>query len=193
MTRPHLIAGIAFAASFALAEDLALPQQGPVPVREDAGLLRPSVVIKAPAGGPITVPALKPDEAQELAILEMERQLIEDQVRRQIASANTAGNASALKQLIVMGGPMDAAVSRAAKPPTVPEGRVTLIGMEKDAVVSKSLEHFFGVPMTPDREKQLLDTVKTQLAGKDKPKVEVRISGWWPDEGVMTVSVVTKG
>ena len=61
------------------------------------------------------------------------------------------------------------------------------------AVVGKSLEQFFGAPMTPEREKALLENVKSQLAGKDKPQMDVRIAGWWPDEGVMAVSVVPRG
>ena len=187
------------AAGFALGDDLPLPQQGALPMRtDDSVLVKPSAVIKPPVSAPITVPAMRvPAEDEEnrvAAILELERRLMEEQVRRQIALAHANGNASALKQVIVMGGPVDAAVCRAAKPPTVAEGPVALIGLEKDTVVSKSLEHFFGAPMTPDREQELLDAVKSQFAaGKDKTDFEVRIAGWWPDEGVMAVSVVPRG
>lgn len=227
MTGKCIKIGLALASSFALAEDLPLPQQGglPMPMHEDAEFVKPSAIIKVPtsASAPITVtvPAAKPepaavaapapapepayvptmrvpveqnDEVRELAILERERRLIEEQARHEIAIAYATGNASALKQVILMSGPVDAAVSRAAKPPTVAEGRVALIGLEKDAVVGKNLEHFFGAPMTPDREKELLDAVKTQLAGNGKDKAksgfQVRIAGWWPDEGVMAVSVM---
>jgi hypothetical protein len=157
-------------------------------------LEKPSAIIKAPVSGLIVVPEQKPtvDEARELAILETERQLVEEEVQRQILFDHAIGNSSALKQLILVGGPVNAEVSRAAKPPTAPEGAVALIGLEEGAVVGKSLEQFFGAPMTPDREKQLLENVKQQLAGKDRPKVDVRIAGWWPEVGVMAVSVVPK-
>jgi hypothetical protein len=158
-------------------------------------LEKPSAIIKAPVSGLIVVPAQMPafDIANEEAILEAERRVIEEEVQKQILLAQALGNPSLLKKLILMAGPVDTAVSRAAKPPTAPEQSVALIGLDDDAVVAKSLEHFFGAPMTSDREKGLIDTVRTQLAGKDKPKVAVRIAGWWPDEGVMAVSVVPEG
>lgn len=199
VTQKWLNLGMLLTAGFALAEDLPLPQQGSLPMRSDeAVLVKPSAVIRPPVSAPITVPAMRApseeDENRVAAILEMERRLMEEQVRRKIALAHANGNASALKQVIVMSGPVDAAVCRAAKPPTVAEGRVALIGLEKDAVVSKSLEHFFGSPMTPDREQELLDAVKSQFAAnKEKTNFDVRIAGWWPDEGVMAVSVVPRG
>lgn len=182
--------GVLLAASFALADELPLPKSA----REPSGLQIPSAVIRPPVSDPIVVPMMRePVVKDEETILGLERRLIEEQVRRQIAEAYATGNASKLKQIIVMSGPVDAAVSRAAKPPFALDTPVALIGLEKDAVVGKSLEQFFGAPMTPDREKSLLDVVKDQLAGKDKPKVDVHIAGWWPDEGVMAVSVMPKG
>ena len=201
VTQKWLNIGLLLSAGFALAEDLPLPQEGAMSMSmrtEDTMLVKPSAVIRIPVSGTITVPAMRmpveEDEGRVVAILELEHRLIEEQVRRQIAVAHASGNASALKQVIVMGGPVNSAVSRAAKPPTVAEGQVALIGLEKDAVVSKSLEHFFGAPMTPDREQELLDAVKSQFAsGKDKTNFDVRIAGWWPNEGVMAVSVVPRG
>lgn len=201
MTGKCIKIGLALATSFALAEDLPLPQQTGQPMHQDTEFVKPSAVIRVPTSETVTVPlpaavpamrmpVEKNDEVHELVILERERRLIEEQARQEIALAYATGNASALKQIILMSGPVDAAVSRAAKPPTVAEGRVALIGLDKDAVVGKNLEHFFGAPMTPDREKALLDAVKTQLAGKDSPGFQVRIAGWWPDEGVMAMSVV---
>jgi hypothetical protein len=196
MTRLWPKLGLAFAAGFALADDLPLPQPNMLPVREEsAGLEKPSAIIKGPEAGPIVVPEKKPvvADAREAAILETERRVIEEEVQKQILFAYAIGNSSALKQLILLAGPVDAAISRAAKPPTAPNGALALIGLEEGAVVGKSLEQFFGAPMTPDREKALLENVKTQLAGKNKAQMDVRIAGWWPDEGVMAVSVVPRG
>jgi hypothetical protein len=196
MTRLWPKIGFLLSASFVLADELPLPQPGMLPVREEQpGLEKPSAIIKPPASGVIVVPMQAPvvDAAREQAILETERRVIEEEVQKQILFAQAIGNPSLLKQLILVAGPIDAAVCRAAKPPAAPAGAVAFIGLEKDAVVGKSLEKFFGAPMTSDREKALLELVKKQLAGKDKPLVDVRIAGWWPDEGVMAVSVVPRG
>jgi hypothetical protein len=192
--------GVFLSAGLLLADELPLPQQVPAPQPSQEGNLeKPTVVIKPPVTGLIVVPEAPPQmrvvdedafEKREKAILDLEQRVIEQQLRQKIAAAHAAGNASLLKQIIIMGGPMDVAVSRAEKPPTVKGGQVALIGLEKNAKVSKSLEQFFGAPMTPASEKELLDTVKSQLAGKGKANLDVRIAGWWPDEGVMAVSVV---
>jgi hypothetical protein len=195
MTRLWPKFGFLLFASLALADDLPLPQPGLLPVRDEPALEKPSAIIKPPVSGPIVVPMQAPvvDAAREQAILEAERRVIEEEVQKQILFAQAIGNPSLLKQLILMAGPVDTAVSRAAKPPAAPAGTVAIIGLEKDAVVGKNLEQFFGAPMTSDREKALLEMVKKQLAGKDKRLVDVRIAGWWPDEGVMAVSVVPRG
>ena len=122
----------------------------------------------------------------------MERNLIEEQARRQIAEAAKRGNATDLKQLIVMLGPMDVKLSRAATPPVTPDGKLAIIGLKSDEKVGKSLEQFFGAPLTPDREKELLATVKSQLAGKGQEPMNVSVAGWWPKEGVMAVSLVPR-
>ena len=156
-------------------------------------LLKPTMIIRPPSTGPISVPAANKSENPEMAILRLERQIIEAQVQKQIAFAHQNGKASELKQLIVMSGPMDVSVSRSAKPPVTPEGKVALIGLPDSEVVGRSVEEFFGAPMTPEREKALLDTVKTNLAdGKASSNVDVRIAGWWPNEGVMAVTVVPR-
>ncbi|OAI56600.1 hypothetical protein AYO49_03955 [Verrucomicrobiaceae bacterium SCGC AG-212-N21] len=177
------------------------PLPAPAPASEAPDV--PTMVIKPPASGPIVVPPrmIEPrmiaprmvEVTNEETILQLERRLIEEQVRRRIAVAYASGKASALKKLIVMSGPVDASVSRAAKPPKVAGGQVALVGLDKGTVVTKNLEQFFGAPMTPDREQELIDSVKSQLADKDMSKVDVHIAGWWPVEGVMAVSVVPKG
>jgi hypothetical protein len=188
------------AAGSALADELPLPEQmARTPSSPDV----PTMVIKPPVTAPVVVPPrmIEPRviaprmvgvNNHEESILQMERRVIEEQVRRRIAVAYASGNARALKRLILMNGPVDSAVSRAEKPPKVDGGRVALVGLDKDAVVAKNLEQFFGAPMTPDREQELIDMVKLQLAGKDNAKVDVHIAGWWPTEGVMAVCVVPK-
>ncbi len=157
----------------------------------DAGSPKPSVAIKPPTVAKATQgPQI---DAREQALLEMERSLIEQQARRQIADAAKQGNATDLKQLIVMLGPMDVKLSRAATPPVTPDGKLSIIGMKGNEKVGKSLEQFFGAPLTPEREKELLETVKTQLAGKGQETMNVSVAGWWPKEGVMAVSLMPKG
>src|SRR6187455_2562214 len=168
MTRLWPKIGFLLSASFALADELPLPRP---PAPEQPAMEKPSAIIKLPVSGVIVVPMQAPavDAAREKAILEAERRVIEEEVQKQILFAQAIGNPSLLKQLILVAGPIDAAVCRAAKPPAAPAGAVALIGLEKDAVVGKNLEQFFGAPMTSDREKALLEMVKKQLAGKDKP------------------------
>lgn len=157
----------------------------------NTGVPKPSATIKPPS---IAKPTQGPQiDAREQALLEMERSLIEEQARRQIADASKEGNTTALKQLIVMLGPMDVKLSRAATPPVTSPGKLAIIGLKNDEKVGKSLEQFFGAPLTPEREKDLLETVKTQLAGKGQEPMNVSVAGWWPKEGVMAVSLVPKG
>ena len=197
MKLQRLLLGFVISGALPLAaQDLPLPVADPYayPVYESDGTLKPTMVIKPPGSGPIQVPANDAQRQQELAILELERQLVEQQVRRQIAAAHQQGDASQLKRLIVLNGPMDASVSRAAKPPVESQNnqKVVLLGLS-DAEVAKSVESFFGAPLTPESEKAILETVKAQLAeGTEGGKpMQVRVAGWWPEEGVMAVSVVS--
>jgi hypothetical protein len=175
--------------SLALSEDLPLPKAGPPPSSEP-GFLKPTTVIKPPSAGAQAVRA--PESAAELAIIEMERGIVEDQTHKLIAEAARTGNSTALKKIILMSGPIDPAISRALKPPTSPANRVAVIGLAPSETVSRSVEQFFGFPVTPDSEKALLEAVKSQMAAKDKSGVDVRIAGWWPKEGVMALSVVPR-
>jgi hypothetical protein len=125
----------------------------------------------------------KPTDAREEAIKEMEREVLAAQAAKQ-------GNTVALRQLIVMQGPVDTKVFSPPKPPPTIEGKVAIIGLKHDDAVVKNLEQFFGVPMTTEREKELLETVKTQMAGKNASGMDVKVAGWWPKEGVMAVALV---
>ncbi len=187
MTLHLCLFGLALtAASFLLAEDLPLPTMEPR--SDDSGLLKPTISIKPPGAAMVA----NPMSAKELAILEIERHILEEEFPCLIAEASKQGNSSALKQIILMNGPVDSTVTKAQKPPQVADGKVSLIGLAKNEVVTKSVESFFGAPMTPESEKALLETVKSQMSSKDKPNVEVRVAGWWPNEGVMAVSVMPR-
>lgn len=160
------------------------------PPGASSGIVKPTIIVKPPVAAPAAKEA--PQSARELALAAMERALIEEQKRKQIAAVARQGNAAALQQLIVMAGPVDAAVLNSPKPPVVPEGRVALIGLDGAATMGKSLDQFFGAPLTPEREKQLLDTVKTQLAGGKSSTMEVKVVAWWPAEGVMAVTLAPR-
>lgn len=174
---------------------LPLPQADPLPVViTPPGMERPTLVIKPPGAGPIAVPQITDQEKLEQAILQKERQIIDELVRNQIALAHAKGKASAIKQVIVMNGPVDAMISRSATPPPASEDKVALVGIEPEAMVSKQLDGFFGSPMTPESEQRLLETVQNQLAAHNtKSNVKVWLAGWWPEQGVVAVSVVPGG
>jgi len=162
-----------------------LPASGPLPGSGDSGAERPTVVIKVPGAGAAKA---APVNAKEAALQEMEREILQ-------AQAAKHGDVSALRQLIVVQGPVDAALFKSPKPPVKIEGKVAVIGLKTDEKVVKNLEALFGVPVTTEREKQILETVKSQFAGTGKQSgpMEAKIAGWWPKEGVMAVALVPKG
>lgn len=179
-----------------MAEDLALPVQGNAPVRiEEPKALAPNATIRPPSKGPVTVAAPNKQQTKEAAILEIERQLIAAEARRQLTQSQQSGNTVSLKQLIVVNGSMDTALSQAPKPPAAStDGKVALIGLPGNDKATKSLEGFFGAPMTAESEKKLLEAVRSQFAGSmETADMEVSIAGWWPEQGVMAVSVAPKG
>lgn len=184
--KPALI--LSCLAAISVAQDLPLPQSGPPPGSET--LVKPTVIAKPPVSGPVAAP--KDESAPELALKAMEQALIEEQARKQVADAAKKGDTAALKQLIVMAGPVDAALLKSARPPVAPEGKVALIGIDGQARIGKSLDQFFGAPLTPEKEKQILDTVKSQLADGQSAGLEVKVAGWWPAEGVMAVTLVPR-
>ncbi len=180
-------------ANFACAQDLPLPQQAPLPVFQGSGraMEKPNAVIKPPAIGPIVVPQVTAREQEEQAIAEKERQIIDQMLRRKIAMAHATGKAGEIKRVILMNGPSDTLLSLSSTAPTAKAGKLELVGLEPNAAVSKQLDGFFGSPMTPESEQRLLETVRTQLtAANGKGGMpSVRLAGWWPEEGVIAVSV----
>ncbi|HSI65207.1 MAG TPA: hypothetical protein VLE43_18920 [Candidatus Saccharimonadia bacterium] len=198
MTIRTLILSTFLAINSGFAEDLPLPLPLPaatpgLPVIRSGptSLEKPNLVIRPPGAGVIVVPQITEREKQEQAVAEKERQLIDEMLRRQIALAHATGKAGEIKRVILVSGPGDAALSQASAAPTATAGRLELIGIEPNAGVTKQLDSFFGSRMTPESEQRLLQTVKTQLtAEKGKDNLSVRLAGWWPEEGVVAVSVV---
>ena len=170
-----------------------LPQPALTPAPGPAPLLKPSLTIRPPVTEPSHVVDTSSMDARELAMLEMEKHLLAEQTKKHVAEEAKKGNASALKQLIVMLGPVNDALARSPKPPVMFEDQIALVGLEPGKVAKTSLEQFFGSPLTPEVEARLLDNVKNQMAGKGKGNVEVKVAAWWPEEGVMAVSVEPKG
>ncbi|QIF01136.1 hypothetical protein [Roseimicrobium sp. ORNL1] len=147
-------------------------------------------MIKPPTKSVIVVPEVTEMEKQDRIVAEKERQLIDAMLRRQIALAHATGKAGEIKRVILVSGAGDAALSQATSAPAT-AGRLELIGIEPNAGVTKQLDSFFGSPLTPESEQRLLQTVKMQLtADKGKDNLNVRLAGWWPEEGVVAVSVV---
>ena len=144
---------------------------------------KPTVIIRPPVASPSTI--AKPVDAREEALREMERQILQ-------AQATKAGDVNFLRQLIVMQGPVDAKIFKSPKPPASILGKVAIIGLKSDEKVVKNLEAFFGAPVTTEREKLILETVKSQFAGQQAAGMEVKIAGWWPKEGVMAVTFVPR-
>lgn len=152
---------------------------------------RPTAVVKPPPIGPVVVPMVTEREKEEQLVAEKERQIIDQMLRRKIALAHATGKAGEIKRVILMNGPGDTLMSLAATAPTGTADRLELIGLEPNAAVSKQLDGFFGSPMTPESEQRLLETVRTQLtAANGKGMPHVRLAGWWPEEGVIAVSVI---
>lgn len=197
---PVTIRALIFSTFLALnsvcAEDLPLPlplpAAGPLPTVQSGPrtLEKPSLVIKPPTKSVIVVPEVTEMEKQDRIVAEKERQLIDAMLRRQIALAHATGKAGEIKRVILVSGAGDAALSQATSAPAT-AGRLELIGIEPNAGVTKQLDSFFGSPLTPESEQRLLQTVKMQLtADKGKDNLNVRLAGWWPEEGVVAVSVV---
>jgi hypothetical protein len=167
-----VIAACAFAAQ---AQDLPLPQYGRGPMQVpgvslDGGttFLKPTKSIKPPV---TAVPA--PEErSREQLLREEQRLLIEKTAALAQQRAAEQKATSALKRIVVMQGPLS---------------------RKLDTDVVRGLEGFFGVELTPDNEKKLLDTVRKGMAGASKQDRKVEVLGWWPKEGVMAVGVYPEG
>ncbi len=167
-------------AGFAGAQNLPLPSAKPFPASGDDGTLKPTITIRPPSAAGAKA---KTTDAREEALKEAEREILAEQ-------AVKSGNITALKQLIVVQGPVDSAMFRAPKPPASIEGKVAIIGLKHDEKVVKNLEQFFGVPLTTEKERELLETVQSQIASKAAHHMDVKVAGWWPNEGVMALALV---
>lgn len=183
-----LLASVAFSA--AVAEDLPLPlphQPGldPLPRQPEASsgpvFLKPTTSIKVPAA---SAPAL--GGGQKFA--PVQKSALADQ--REVESRVTA----ALKRIVVMQGGAGRKLDQKVPPPNVADGKaVTLIGINAPKDTVRNLEGFFGVQLTPDNEKKVLETLRKGMAGTGRQSSRVEVLGWWPEEGVMAVGVSPEG
>lgn len=182
----------------AQAQDLPLPQydRGITPVPSQSPIqapvfLKPTISIKPPAApAPATAGGRTPEEL----LTEEQRMLLNnaDVLAKQRATEQRV--TAALKRIVVMQGPISKKLDRAEVLPQGVAGKsVTLVGVDAPKDVVLGLESFFGVQLTPDNEKKLLDTVRKGMAGASKQERKVEVLGWWPNEGVMAVGVYPEG
>lgn len=101
---------------------------------------------------------------------------------------------AALKRIVVMQKAAGQNLDQKAPPPNAVDGKaVTLIGIDASKETVRGLESFFGVQLTPDNEKKVLETLRKGMAGTDKQPQKIEVLGWWPKEGVMAVGVSPEG
>jgi hypothetical protein len=189
-----VVAACAFAAQ---AQDLPLPQynggraQAPAAALDGGTpFLKPTKSIKPP----VTAPPASDVRSTEQLLREEQRLLLEKTVALVQQRAVEQRVTSALKRIVVMQGPISKKLDRAEVLPQGTEGKpVTLVGIDAPKDVVRGLEGFFGVELTPDNEKKLLDTVRKGMAGASKHDRKVEVLGWWPKEGVMAVGVYPEG
>ena len=155
--------------------------------------LKPTTSIKPPLPAPA---AATPETARTAEqILGQEQKLLVSNAEVLAQKRETEQRVTAaLKRIVVMQGPLSKKLDRAEMLPGGFDGKsVTLVGIDAPIGVVRGLEGFFGVPLTPDNEKKLLDTVRKGMAGASKQERKVEVLGWWPKEGVMAVGVYPEG
>lgn len=155
--------------------------------------LKPTTSIKPPLPAPVTS---GPDASSNTGkILSREQRLLLSNAEALSQKLVTEQRVTAaLKRIVVMKGPLLKKLDRAEMLPAGADGKpVTLVGIAAPTEVVRGLESFFGVQLTPDNEKKLLDTVRKGMAGASKLERKVEVLGWWPNEGVMAVGVYPEG
>lgn len=197
----HVSMAVFLPAVLAPGQDLPLPrhERDPVPTplmqmpQSPPPFLRPTTSIKPP----LPAAAVKPEPAEKTAqqILSREQGVLlgkADSLTQKMAAEQRV--TAALKRIVVMQGPVARKLDSSQLPRDGGEGKpVTLVGIEAPNEVVRGLEGFFGVQLTPDNEKKLLDTVRRGMAGASKQERKVEVLGWWPKEGVMAVGVYPEG
>lgn len=188
-------------AAFASGQDLPLPRYErdsiPAPLTQPpqtpVPFLKPTTSIKPP----LPAAAVKPEQTEKTAeqILSREQGVLlgkADSLTQKMAAEQRV--TAALKRIVVMQGPVARKLDSSQFPQNGGQGKpVTLVGIEAPTEVVRGLEGFFGVQLTPDNEKKLLDTVRKGMAGASKQERKVEVLGWWPKEGVMAVGVYPEG
>ena len=194
LVRLILPACVLLLAALTRGQDLPLPQQGPLPagpeapVADPTRLLKPTKSIKPPLPQALVV---TPSRGSTEQLLTAEQKLLGDKLAALAGQrAREAGATAALKRLVLVQGPLPPKQDRSVLPPATAKGQsLTLVGINAPKEMVQGLEQFFGAALTPDNEKKLLETVRKGLAGTAEQGRKVEVLGWWPQEGVMAVSV----
>ena len=163
----------------------------PLPEAPSPTFLKPTVSIKPPASAtPVAPAALKNGQgmtAEQQLLMAKAASLAAQRAKDQAAAVS-------VKRIVVMKGPLSKKLEKSEMLPANPDGRpVTLVGIDAPKDVVLGLESFFGVQLTPDNEKKLLETVSKGMAGASHQDRKVEVLGWWPKEGVMAVGVHPEG
>jgi hypothetical protein len=102
----------------------------------------------------------------------------------------TPEGTAALRRLVILpGNPSPDATRTSMLAAGETKEAVTCVGVQAPAPVLLNLAGFFGNRVTPDSQKQLLETVQKGLAKPDEKPHHVQMVGWWPAEGVMAVAI----
>lgn len=167
--RPLLSSLICFLCAVASAQELPLPEGGPLqptlPSEAGSAFLKPTKSIKPP-----------PVSTWGGATLARQPQV----------NAPTAR----LRRLILMPGNLPPEAMRetmlAGGQSKAP---VTAVGIDAPAPVLTDLAGFFGSTVNPGTQKMLLETVSKGMSAKSKPPRRVEVVGWSPADGIMAVAV----
>lgn len=173
-------------------ELLPLPQAAPAiaaPISPvPRGYARPTVTIKPPTAAPSSQPKPAPFAPAPIAAAP-----VRPTARAQVLSTTvvpTPEGTAALRRLVILpGNPSPDATRTSMLAAGETKEAVTCVGVQAPAPVLLNLAGFFGNRVTPDSQKQLLETVQKGLAKPDEKPHHVQMVGWWPAEGVMAVAI----
>ncbi|MCB1208723.1 MAG: hypothetical protein KDK97_05330 [Verrucomicrobiales bacterium] len=173
-------------------ELLPLPQAAPPMVAPIApapsGYTRPTVTIKPPTVAPSALPKKEIFSPAPVDIAPTR-----PAARAQVLSTTVVPapeGVSALRRLVILPGkPSPDATRTSMLAAGETKDAVTCVGVQAPAPVLLNLASFFGNRVTPDSQKQLLETVQKGLAKPDQKPRQVQMVGWWPTEGVMAVAI----
>ncbi len=142
-------------------------------------MLRPTITIKPPA---LPAPVVKAEDA----VAAEQRMLMEKAAALAAQRAQELKTTAALKRLVVVQGPVS---QKPALPPAADGKTLSLVGLDASKEVIRNLEGFFGVEINDASQKKLLEAVRAGIAASADKDRKVELLGWWPEEGVMAVTV----